>query len=210
MSDKFSMGVDLAHDLELALRRTGWEDAEEVKKLASGDVLRMVREVVLGRAEIRPLVPIAKAVEQVIGTAAAAKKLAADYGQTLAQMIAGARFDLVNGNITEKNFPHQGTGVVELEPELVHLGRTISSEEALAKLNARGRRAGTMAELVRYGAENPDEQREYPIVALGQVGRFWSDRLVGVLGVYGSERRLGLSAFEYDWRVNCRFLAFRK
>lgn len=53
MGDKFSMSVGLAHDLEFAFRRTGWEGAEEVKKLASGDTLRLVREVILGRAEIR-------------------------------------------------------------------------------------------------------------------------------------------------------------
>lgn len=54
MGDRFSMSVGLAHDLELAFRRTGWEDAEEVKKLASGETLRLVREVVLGRADIHP------------------------------------------------------------------------------------------------------------------------------------------------------------
>lgn len=55
MGDKFSLGVGLAHDLELAFRRTGWGDPEEVKRLASGNTLRLVHEVVLGRAEIRPL-----------------------------------------------------------------------------------------------------------------------------------------------------------
>ena len=53
MSDRLSISVDLAHDLELAFRRADW-DAEEVKELTKGDMLRLVREVVLGRAEICP------------------------------------------------------------------------------------------------------------------------------------------------------------
>lgn len=206
MGDKFSMSVGLAHDLELAFRRTGWEDAEEVKKLAVGDTLRLVREVVHGRAEIKAFAPIAKAVEQVVEIAG---KFTVNYGQALAEMIADARFDWVNNNITQESFPHQGMGVVWLAPELVHVGHYVSSDDALKALDAHGRRASTMAELVRYGAENPNEQRTYPIVALGQVGRLWSGRRVGVLRVGVGGRRLGLDTFEDGWDYY-RFLAFRK
>lgn len=54
MADRFPMDVGLALDLKNAFHRNGWEGAEEVKRLATGDVLRGVRQLVLGRAEIVP------------------------------------------------------------------------------------------------------------------------------------------------------------
>lgn len=58
MADKFPFDVGLAFDLKNAFLRNGWETAEEVKRLATGDVLRGVRQVVLGKAEIvRPSIP---------------------------------------------------------------------------------------------------------------------------------------------------------
>lgn len=52
MADRFSLGTGLAHDLELAFRRTAWTP-EQVKELTKGDLLGRVRDVILGTAEIR-------------------------------------------------------------------------------------------------------------------------------------------------------------
>lgn len=43
MSDKFTLSVGLAHELELAFNRNGWT-AEEVKGLVEGHVMTRVRE----------------------------------------------------------------------------------------------------------------------------------------------------------------------
>lgn len=54
MADEFQMTVGQAHELEMAFRRNGW-NAVEVKTLSVGNALASVREVILGRSEIKPL-----------------------------------------------------------------------------------------------------------------------------------------------------------
>lgn len=46
------LDVSQAHELKLAFRRTGWNNAE-IKKLSQGDLLSQVRLLVLGQAEIK-------------------------------------------------------------------------------------------------------------------------------------------------------------
>jgi hypothetical protein len=53
MSD-FMLDVDQAHELKMAFRRGGWTNSE-VKKLSEGDILAQVRDVILGRSEIKPV-----------------------------------------------------------------------------------------------------------------------------------------------------------
>jgi len=52
MDDKFTLDVGLALDLKNAFRRHGWSEGE-IKKLSKGDLLRDVRAVILGNAEIK-------------------------------------------------------------------------------------------------------------------------------------------------------------
>ncbi len=47
------MSARQASELDFAFARNGW-NAEEVKKLSTGDILSSVREVILGRSEIKP------------------------------------------------------------------------------------------------------------------------------------------------------------
>lgn len=48
------LDVDQAGELKAAFRRGGWTNAE-IKSLCEGDILAQVRKVILGRAEIKPL-----------------------------------------------------------------------------------------------------------------------------------------------------------
>ncbi len=65
--------------------------------------------------------------------------------------------------------------------------------------------------LLALGAEYPDLQKEFPIVALGSV---WRDlggrRLVAYLAYWRSKRSLGLRWVGLDWGGPCRFLAASK
>jgi hypothetical protein len=54
MSDKLSLSVGLAHELEMAFSRNGWTNTE-IKALCEGDVLAGVRNVVRGVDEIKPV-----------------------------------------------------------------------------------------------------------------------------------------------------------
>ena len=132
-----------------------------------------------------------------------------DYGKTVEEMVASGRYDWSNGNITSKNFPVNGTGVVTVALELVHLNKAASSGAVLAHLKDNG----TLAELLAFGATYPEIQREFPIVCLDK-GSSWVDprgrRRVPFLDRDGSDRKLSLDWFDCVWDEDCRFLAVRK
>ncbi len=152
------------------------------------------------------------AFRQLLGLAVATiYKIVVDYSQTIEHMIdAAGLYDWNNINIIAGCFPVKGEGQVELEPELVHFDRTRSSEVALAELDKRGLRPGTIEELLAFGEAYPEVQREFRIVALGSVARVDGSRYVPFLDRDGSRRYLNLQWFGGDWYGHCRFLAFRK
>lgn len=99
----------------------------------------------------------------------------------------------------------------EVAFEYLHLGRDASTDEVLAEMDKRGLRPATYEEALAFAKKNPDEQRKFPIVALGSVWRHPSgSRLVAYLGGSGAGRYLNLDWTEFDWSELCRFLAVRK
>jgi hypothetical protein len=144
-------------------------------------------------------------------TVTAPRTITVDHSLTLEQMIAAGNYDWVNSEITAECFPVKEGGTEELIPEIVHFGRdTPSSEAVVVELDKRGLRPGDHAELLAFGAAYPDEQRKYPIVALGSSAQVSGRRYVLCLGRYGSRRHLNLDWWSDGWDGDCRFLAFRK
>jgi hypothetical protein len=138
-----------------------------------------------------------------------------DYTKSLEEMIAAGRYDWVNRDITPSRFPIVGTGVAEFETKVFHFDRYISSEDAVTAIKADDtqnpwEQPAKIEALLAYGAKNPDEQRQYPIIGLGSVARVRSGRRVPGLGLIDAERDLGLGWWGSDWRAHHRFLAVRK
>ena len=147
-----------------------------------------------------------------------------DYTQTLDQMIAAGKYDSVNSDITDKHFPSPSipTGLppstgsgqatkAEIKLELVPFNRTIGSNEAIQKLEQQGLRPATIHELLVFGATYPEEQRKFPVVALGSVWQYWYDnRYVPYLCSNDSRRSMDLHWFGYGWNDNYRFAVVRK
>lgn len=127
----------------------------------------------------------------------------------LKELITLGKYDWVNGDIIAKYFPVVEVPTLEGE-NLFHFNRNISSEDAIAEMDKVGYRPATMAELLVYGAKNPEMQRQFPIVALGSVAQIDGTRRVGILGEGGSGRKLNLDYFDGGWGGGCRFLAVRK
>lgn len=135
-----------------------------------------------------------------------------DYSLLIEEMIEAGKYDWKNDNITAENFPHDSTlGEVEIEAEYVHYNRNMGYDAVIDDLNARGMRPATMVELLVFGAAFPDEQRKFPIVALGSVCEDrGGGRYVGCLYRSGSERDLNFHYVASDWGAYYRFLAVRK
>lgn len=129
---------------------------------------------------------------------------------SISDLLKAGNYDWSNDRITDQNFPateHDTIG--EKDAALFHFDRNISSEDAIAGMKTEGYRPATMRELLTFGKENPEVQRKFPIVALGQVVALVGGRHVGDLVRDGSGRHAGLFYFDGDWSVVCRFLAVR-
>ncbi|MFA6365345.1 MAG: hypothetical protein WCW78_03015 [Candidatus Paceibacterota bacterium] len=125
--------------------------------------------------------------------------------------IALGKYDWVNSDITEKNFPMTVEKDYDVEYKIFHFNRSISSESAIAEMEKEGYRAGNLAELLKLGKVKPELQRQFPIVALGSVWRVANGGCrVPILCCDVSKRELGLYWFEGCWNDDYRFLAARK
>ncbi|MGD0977252.1 MAG: hypothetical protein ABR875_03095 [Minisyncoccia bacterium] len=135
-----------------------------------------------------------------------------DYSLPLSDMITAGKYDWVNSDITAKHFPlDKSGGKVELDAQLIHYGKSMSSEQVISDLDSKGLRPALLPELLAFGAKYPDKQRDFPIIALGSKWRDPHGSLrVPDLDGGGSGRDLDLRWFDDEWGGYCRFLAVRK
>ena len=135
-----------------------------------------------------------------------------DYGRTLEVAILAGRYTWVNEDIIANPFPASQSGVIKEKIELVHFGRRLSVEQTLTELEMRGLRPVDIYELLAFGEQHPDVQREFLIAALGSVRREPDgncsipclDR--GRMGA----RELDIGSISNDFYPFCRFAAVRK
>ncbi len=194
MSDKFVMSSRQAAELDHALERNGWTPAD-VKSLSEGNILTHVKKFLAG---LNPP-------QEVSG----GTRLAINYALTLEQMIAAGRYDWTNSDITTKRFSVVGSGIVVVERKLFHFDRVVSADEAERLIIAEGYQPGKIEHLLASAAANPEEQRKFPIVALGSVAKVDGSRDVPYLCRDGSERDLSLGWRDADWFGDYRFLGVR-
>ena len=136
--------------------------------------------------------------------------LSVDYSHSLDQMIAAGNYDWTNSDITAKRFPVQGEGIERFEAKVFHFDRTMSSEAAVDAIKAAGFEPGKTEHLLAFGEKYPEEQRKYPIIALGSVALVDGHRCAPCLFRHDAERYLHLFWWDDDWRGYYRFLAVRK
>lgn len=121
----------------------------------------------------------------------------------LTDLIKAKKFDWVNSDITDEVFPEENPRNTDYK--LYHFDKYISSEDAIKKMEKEGYVPANIRELLAWSGWNEKDW----VIALGSVGEVSGDRHVPVLSRRGSERRLLLGWFDFDWSSLCRFLAVR-
>jgi len=122
-------------------------------------------------------------------------------------------YDYADPDVNGTNFPDYPPPEGGPASELVHLGKGMTTAEVEVVLDARGLRRAGIWELLAYGEANPDEQRRFPIAALGSS---WTDPYGSLRVPYldggSGYRLLGLywDHPDFSWLEYCRFLAVRK
>lgn len=182
-----------------------------VAKFKALGALNELHELMVGERSEEFVSQVVDLATKMVGAVRDGFHIVVDYSKSLADMILAGAYDWVNSDITSEHFPVKGKGKVELNPELVHYGQGMSSDEIVQDMDKRGLRPGTLAELLAFGAKYPDKQREFPIVALGSVWQVRDgNRFVAFLHSNDSKRKLFLNVWDGDWCGGYRFLAFRK
>ena len=134
-----------------------------------------------------------------------------NYARTVEEMVEAGRYGWNNSDISSRNFPVNRRELGNLKVHLLHFNRFISSDGAIKELDKMGFRPAELPELLALGAQHPDEQRKYPIVALGSAWRSPDGgRGVPCLDGGGSGRDLSLGWFGREWGEGYRFAAVRK
>ncbi len=132
--------------------------------------------------------------------------------KTIKNLLKEGKYDWVNSNITDKNFPTDKTGEEENEIHLVHLDRLFDNGDlVIEELDKLGYKPANPAQLLALGIKHPDLQRQFPIAALGQ---YWLDssgaRYVVYLHRGSGGRYASLRWLEDGWYACWRFAVVRK
>ena len=93
--------------------------------------------------------------------------------------------------------------------EYVHMDRDALTDEVLAEMDREGLLPALYEEFLGFAEKYPDEQRKYPIAALGSWALVRGDRYVACSWDDGYGRRLYLHGIDSVWLDRCRFLAVR-
>jgi len=141
-----------------------------------------------------------------------------DYSMTLAEMIEAGKYDnWTNFTIDPDFLPIKDTGRVELNIELVKYDEPMNSNDIIKDLDRRGLRPVTVSELLAFGTQHPDVQREFPIIALGSSWRRCGGFIFNTWFVQSLDadkkdngRELSLEPWKGTWKTFCRFAAVRK
>ena len=136
--------------------------------------------------------------------------LVVDRTKSVEEMIVAGNYDYATPDINCERCPAVRDDTIG-DATLFHFDVELSTEVCLSTLDKIGYRAADVSELLAFGATYPEEQRKYPIFALGQDVR-GSDGyvFVGFLGHWCNERWLAITPRDSRWHQRCRFLAFCK
>jgi len=134
--------------------------------------------------------------------------------RSLEQMIAAGRYDYANSDITPKHFPITADQVGAWEARYFHFDLDIESDDAKACIEAEDPenpwQVAQIGHLLAHGERHPEEQRRFPIIALGSVAEVSGYGRVPCLVRRSSHRALYLRWWGDRWPHDCRFLAVRK
>ena len=133
-----------------------------------------------------------------------------DQTRTLDQLIAVGKYDWVSPDLTKYFTIAPGADYIVTLLTLLNFNQEMTSEQVLVEMDRLGLRPATLQELLSLGAQRPELQKEFPVIALGTVVRVSGDRRVAFLYRGDRERYLYLFWFAGQWCEYCRFAAVRK
>lgn len=191
------LDVGTANEIKLAMRRAGFTGAD-VKAVSEGDFMSGVLGLIRGEYVLT----------KVPQTTCSTIVVSSIF--TLSNRIALGNYGWVNSDINEKRFPHDPSTIGEWEYDLYHPDCSVSSEDVKSGAEVDGWTVAKAEHLLAFGESFPEEQRKYPVIAIGSVCEVRVLRRILALWRDDSKRSLGLYGWGGGWLAGCRFLRVRK
>ncbi len=137
--------------------------------------------------------------------------LLVNYDLPVEDAVNAGNYQAVNSSITTRNFPPARRGQARLEIILVRFDIRMTSEKVLGELGKEGLRPVELREFLAFGAEYPEVQRRFSVVALGSECRDHRGyRSVPCLYEASEGRYLDLHWWDDGWYSYSRFAAVRR
>lgn len=131
-------------------------------------------------------------------------------GETFDILIAAGNYGWRRDWITAKRFPVRKSEAGERKLVVLYFNRLISSEDVIKEALAQGLERPSYEDCLRFGAQHPDLQRQFPLVFLHEPVRDASGGPdVLCLNRRDGERRLNGDWFDDGWSDSCRFVFVR-
>jgi len=131
--------------------------------------------------------------------------------RSVKEAIAAGKYDYVNDNINGKNFQAHESDFGDKYLVPVWFDVLATSGDVVREMEkSMNLRPATLMELLAFGEKYPDEQRKFPIIALGSSCVIDGRRSVPCLNGHDFNRELGLGYWDGGWHACYRFLAVRK
>ena len=132
--------------------------------------------------------------------------------KSLEEAIEAGHYGYCSPDITSEHFPFSGNKQKkDIEITLIHRDKLEQSKLLIDEFVASGEyRNITMEETLALGAQHPELQRKFPIIALGTVVRIDGCRRALILHEYSGKRKLILDWSDDTWVQDCRFAFVRK
>ena len=114
------------------------------------------------------------------------------YDMSIEQMIEVGMYDHIDSAYERVNFQIQQSGEVPLEALIISFDRVLDFDLAIKEIRLARRRAGEICEILSFGAQYPDVQRDFNINALGTLVEIDDKEHYPVINQYYSRKRRGL------------------
>lgn len=130
-----------------------------------------------------------------------------DYSKSLAEMIEGGEYDLVNKRLLSGIFPTNRSGLITLETKIFDREREFERYWNVTKLRFR---PATIEELVVYTSRKLYIEYSAGLVALGSSTRVNALPFVAHYREYRFERSVGLFSANFGYEPETKFLGVRE
>ncbi len=129
--------------------------------------------------------------------------------KTIHELLLAGNYGSWIPDLSDEHFPQHRTSDAEVVLELVVFSSEcmISNTDAQSEIEKRGLRSAKIEELLAFGTAYPDEQRKYPIIALGSVSSIHGYPCIPFLAADRTVRFVGILAWDDEWSRAMRFLA---